>query len=239
MRRRETFAWMSARAARSTMRSWNEKRYSRRGPRVGVTKPTSMRPRMVLRDSRRTRSTSRTLYVCIGWPGTVSVALALRAVFAGCSTRFASLRGPSLAADAFADSVRSRLARSASIRSITLPVLSGSISATEISCPSTFFWIAAWMRPRCSSVYAAGSKLSDVCCSMSCLRELQLRVLHLGLRHLDLARSGARPRRSAAAASSARRPTGRIMHDVRLAARRPAADRAAASPPSAPRSSSA
>src|SRR5688572_19083824 len=69
MRRRETFAWMSARAARSTMRSWNEKRYSRRGPRVGVTKPTSMRLRMVLRGRCRTRSMSRTLYDCIGRPG--------------------------------------------------------------------------------------------------------------------------------------------------------------------------
>src|SRR5207302_309826 len=46
MRRAGTFAWMSARAARSTIRSWNEKRYSRRAPRAGFTKPALMRPRV-------------------------------------------------------------------------------------------------------------------------------------------------------------------------------------------------
>ena len=36
MRWRGTLASISARAVRSTIRSWNEKRYSRRGPRVGL-----------------------------------------------------------------------------------------------------------------------------------------------------------------------------------------------------------
>ena len=65
MRRRDTFAWMSARAVRSTIRSWKEKRYSRAAPRAGFTNPPLISPRMVPRDRRRTRSTSRTLYDCI------------------------------------------------------------------------------------------------------------------------------------------------------------------------------
>ena len=48
-------------SVRSTIRSWNEKRYCRRGPRVGLTNPPLISPWIVPRDSRRTRSTSRTL----------------------------------------------------------------------------------------------------------------------------------------------------------------------------------
>ena len=51
----------SARAVRSTIRSWKEKRYSRRAPRAGLTKPALMRLRVMSGESRRTRSTSRTL----------------------------------------------------------------------------------------------------------------------------------------------------------------------------------
>src|SRR5215469_10591724 len=62
MRRAGTFASLSAPAVRSTIRSWKEKRYSRRAPRAGLTKPALMRLRVVSGESRRTRSTSRTLY---------------------------------------------------------------------------------------------------------------------------------------------------------------------------------
>src|SRR5580658_463050 len=62
MRRCGIFASMSARAVRSTIRSWNEKRYSRRGPRAGCTNPARINLRVVSGASRRTRSTSRTLY---------------------------------------------------------------------------------------------------------------------------------------------------------------------------------
>src|ERR1700680_5156076 len=55
------FASMSARAVRSTIRSWKEKRYSRRGPRAGWTNPARMRLRVLSGASCRTRSTSRTL----------------------------------------------------------------------------------------------------------------------------------------------------------------------------------
>src|SRR4029077_18138073 len=62
MRWRGILASMSARAVRSTIRSWKEKRYSRRGPRAGCTKPARIRLRVVSGASCRTRSTSRTLY---------------------------------------------------------------------------------------------------------------------------------------------------------------------------------
>jgi hypothetical protein len=105
---------------------------------------------MVLRDKRRTRSTSCTLYDCIA----ACEALPLR--------RLASRLGR------FLDALR-RLARpelrgrrtrrfglleacaQASIRSMTLPVSGLGVSEIEISCPSTFFWIAASIRPRTSS----------------------------------------------------------------------------------------
>src|SRR6185437_9324144 len=66
--RREMLACISARAARRMMRSWKEKRYWRRGPRAGRTKPSLIRPCKALRGSCRTRSTSRMLYRFIGDP---------------------------------------------------------------------------------------------------------------------------------------------------------------------------
>src|SRR6185503_19815021 len=64
MRLAGTLAATSACAVRSTMRSWNENRHALRGPRAGETKPASIRARMVLRGSRRSFSTSRTPYWC-------------------------------------------------------------------------------------------------------------------------------------------------------------------------------
>src|SRR5579862_2611478 len=97
MRCRCTLASMSARAVRSTIRSWNENRYSRRGPRPGRTKPARIRLRVVAGASCRTRSTSRTLYERIpiaarrNAPSGVALALArhLRRLFdaLGCLAR--------------------------------------------------------------------------------------------------------------------------------------------------------
>ena len=53
-----TLAAASACAVRSTIRSWNENCQLRRGPREGVTNPARTSARMVLRGSRRSRSTS-------------------------------------------------------------------------------------------------------------------------------------------------------------------------------------
>src|SRR6185503_14824619 len=59
-----TRAAASAWAVRSTIRSWNEKRSVLRGPRLGVTKPASTSARIVLRGRRRSFSTSRTPNWC-------------------------------------------------------------------------------------------------------------------------------------------------------------------------------
>src|SRR5581483_1859456 len=61
------------------------------------------------------------------------------------SARFGGLRfsAPASAGAAFAAGLFSRLARNASMRSITWAPPSGGASATAISWPSTFFWIAA------------------------------------------------------------------------------------------------
>src|SRR5690606_14141219 len=64
--------------------------------------------------------------------------LALRADLSACSTRLGPLRGPSRAVEALPSSVFCRLARNASMRSMTLPPVSGAASETEISWPSTF-----------------------------------------------------------------------------------------------------
>jgi hypothetical protein len=53
-----TFACTSPCAVRITTRSWNEKRYSRRGPRAGDTKPASIRPRTIERGNPSRRATS-------------------------------------------------------------------------------------------------------------------------------------------------------------------------------------
>ena len=62
----------------------------------------------------------------------------------------------------------SRLARSASIRSITCAPPPSGASAIVISWPSTFFCTAASMRSRDLVGVRAGSNFSDACCSISC-----------------------------------------------------------------------
>src|SRR5438093_4591044 len=79
----------------------------------------------------------------------------------------AALRVAGFAASTFLAGFFSKLARKASIRSITCPPGSGG-AAMVISWPWTFFSIADSTRSRTSSLYAVGSNFSEACCSMSC-----------------------------------------------------------------------
>src|SRR6267143_190216 len=83
----------------------------------------------------------------------------------------------------------SRLARSASMRSMTSAPPWGS-SAIVISWPSTFFCTAVSIRARTSSVYAAGSNLSEACCSINCCASLSsasfTSVLGISISLIDL-----------------------------------------------------
>ena len=95
------------------------------------------RKRSVPQTSQRTQSISRSVR---NWPLYLRdpcmkshLFAVLRAGLVAVSTRLGALRGPSFAAVSLAASVFSRLARSASMRSITLPPVSGVVSDTEIS----------------------------------------------------------------------------------------------------------
>ena len=166
---------------------------------------------------------SRTLNDCIGRPGERYRRLALRAVFAGCSTRLGSLRGPSFAADSFAASVLSRLARSASIRSMTLPVLSG-CDVSHGNLLSFDFLLDLGLDAAAMLVGVRGRvELRRRLLLDELLGELELGGLHFGLRDLDF---GRRPHVRGEVQLLHRqhvvdRPD---QHDVRLAARRPATD---------------
>ena len=59
IRRAGTFASASACAVRRTMRSWKENCQAPREPRAGATKPAAISDRIVPRDRRSNRSTSR------------------------------------------------------------------------------------------------------------------------------------------------------------------------------------
>ncbi len=165
---------------------------------------------MVLRDRRRTRSTSRTLNVCMRAPSARRYRrLALRAGFAACSTRFGALRGPSLAADVLR---RLGLLQAGAQRFHQVDDLAGAlrrISAMEISWPSTFFWIAAWMRARTLIDVGGGIELLRRLLLDQLLARVSVPPASLPASALPLQWTGALRRRSAAAASRARRrPAG-------------------------------
>src|SRR5258706_13645781 len=115
---------------------------------------------------------------------------AFRAAGSGCWARLGALRASASVAFAGAGVFfLSRLARSASMRSMTSAPPWGS-SAIVISWPSTFFCTPVSIRARTSSVYAAGSNLSEACCSISCCASLSsasfTSVLGISISLIDL-----------------------------------------------------
>jgi hypothetical protein len=161
---RRPCAATSACALRSTIRSWNEKlpgaaRAARGRDETGRDQRTDGAARQVeeLSPPRARRTDARGYFFAAFFAG----ADALRRCFLGGLACFAGFF--------------SRLARSASMRSITCAPRSGA-SVSVISWPSTFFCTAASMRSRTSSLYARDRTCSSLLLDQL-LRELELRGL--------------------------------------------------------------
>ena len=183
---------------------------------------------MVLRDRRRTRSTSRTLYECIASPRRVTGVCALAC---GLRRLLDALRlpcaGRASAADSCAVSVCSRLARSASIRSMTLPVLSGWILGHG-NLLSFDFLLDRRLDAAADLVDVRGrvEHVAPVCCSMSCRASLSS-AASLRSSALRLRSAGRTSAANCSCCIASTSPTGRSITMYALPLRRPAADRAA------------
>src|SRR6185369_11550194 len=221
MRLAGTLAATSACAVRSTMRSWNEKRHALRGPRAGETKPASIRARMVLRGRRRSFSTSRTPYWC-----TRAVPLFLRGLLPRRFCRLGFLGRLGLARRLLLEASAQGFHQVDHLAAAGLGCLGkGDLLPLDLLPDRGVDPLSHFVLVR-GRVELVGSLLLD-----QLLRELELGVLHLGLRDvdfLDRAHFGGIEEllhHQGGGAVLLDRPD---HDDVLLAARRPAAERAAA-----------
>src|SRR6266581_2170147 len=232
-----TLAAASAWAVRSTMRSWNENRNILRGPRAGETKPALTRLRIVLRGRRSSFSTSRTPYCCMA--GGPVRSLGLARLLPGGGLLRSGLRGLSRALGRFARfGFLRRLSRfrgcagflvqARSQRFHEVDHLRAALGLLGHRDLLAFDFLlhggldaVAHLVLVCAGIEFVGSLLLD-----QLLRELELGVLHFRLRDLDLLD------RSHFAGVEQLLHDQAVFdrsdhHDVLLAARRPATERAA------------
>src|SRR6266704_1451836 len=218
-----TLAAASAWAVRRTMRSWNEKRNVLRGPRAGETKPALTRLWIVLRGRRSSFSTSRTPYCCMAGRPVFALPVELfpRSLFHsrlsgfsrafGWFARFGLLRRLRRLRGRARFLVQARAQRLHEVDDLRAAF--GLLGHRDLL--AFHFLLHRGFDPRAhfvgvqGGIEFVGSLLLD-----QLLGELELRVLHLGLRDLDLLHLP---------------HLARADHpDVLLAAGAPAAERAAA-----------
>src|SRR5712691_1340383 len=231
-----TLAAASAWAVRRTIRSWNENRKVLRAPRAGETKPALTRLRIVLRGRRSSFSTSRTPYCCMAGRPVFALPVELfpRSLFhsrlsgfsraLGRLARFGLLRRLSRFRGCAGFLVQARAQRLHEVDDLRAAF--GLFGHRDLL--AFHFLLHRGFDPRAhfvgvqGGIEFVGSLLLD-----QLLRELQLRLLHFGLRDLDLL-----DRPHLAGVEQLLHDEALLdradHHDVLLAAGAPAAERAAA-----------